>query len=203
MVAIAVTNQRLIFFLSSGVLKKTYQPMEAIALEQVQDVSISQGIIAKNFSINFVRNGLMNGLNLSNPFFVDNSTLKSAGSMDLGGVKAMLDASIAARKREVGAPAPVPSQVPQPQPVPVPVPAPAPQPVTAAPAPQYAPSAPGTYAELKYKLNMAGFDVKTIRCSRCGSLIFLPDQGVSIQCATCQNIITAQEILDRARDALR
>ncbi|OPY33827.1 MAG: hypothetical protein A4E32_00565 [Methanomassiliicoccales archaeon PtaU1.Bin124] len=216
-VIIAATNQRVVFFHSSGVLKKTYQQMEAIPLEQVSEVTINQGMMSRNFAINFVRNGLTNSLGLSNPFQVDQNNLKNSGSLELGTVKSTLDALIAARKKEVGAPATAPAPAPAPVPAPVPsapapapvqatpapVPVPVPVPVPAAPAPQFVPPAPGTYAELKYKLNMAGFDVKTIRCGRCGSLIFLPDQGTSIQCATCQNVITAQEIMDRAREALR
>lgn len=110
-------------------------------------------------------------------------------------------------------PTPQPAPLAQPsEPIPAPIapaaPAPEPQPVPSPPTPvpppvQFTPPQPNSFAELKFKTNMAGFDVRTIRCSRCGHLIFLPDQGNSLQCATCQNVITAKEILDRAREALR
>jgi len=234
-VILVASNQRLVIYQSLGLLKKTYQQMESLALEQIQDITVQQGMIARNFSINFVRNGIVHGLALNNPYTIDQSNLKSTGNLDLNAMKSSLDALIAARKKAVGmgaslqpqpAPtyqAPPPQPAPQPQPIPVapapaPVPAPAPAPVAApvpvpvptpepapAPAPtvQFTPPQPGTFAELRYKMNMAGFEVKTIRCGKCGGLIFLPDQGTNIQCANCQNIITAKEIIDRARDALR
>jgi len=227
-VILVASNQRLIIYQTLGLLKKSYQQMESLALEQVQEITVQQGMIARNFNINFVRNGILHALTLNNPYTVDPSNLKSTGNMDLMVIKSTLDALIAARKKAVGvsaampapqpapapaAPAPVPTPAPAPvvvpAPVPVPVPEPAPAPAATEPVPapaptvQFTPPPPGTFAELKYKMNMAGFDVKTIRCGKCGGLIFLPDQGTNIQCANCQNNITAKEIIDRARDALR
>lgn len=223
-VILVASNQRLMIYQTLGLLKKSYQQMESLALEQIQEITVQQGMISRNFTINFVRNGILHALALNNPYSVDQSNLKSTGNMDLMAIKSSLDALIAARKRAVGlssappapqpppapaAPSPAPTSAPAPSPVVVPVPVPEPAPAPAAPEPapapavQFVPPQPGTFAELRYKMNMAGFDVKTIRCGKCGGLIFLPDQGTNILCANCQNNITAKEIIDRAREALR
>lgn len=89
---------------------------------------------------------------------------------------------------------PVQAQPPMPEPV-LPVPTPA--------APIAIETPRMSFSALFVKLDAAGIMVRAYHCDKCGSMIVLPPQGFSLQCAGCQKEITAQAINDRIRMAFQ
>jgi uncharacterized OB-fold protein len=227
-VYLLVTNQRLQIIQSIGLFKKGYKVMDWMVLEQIKEVTVNQGTMSRTFNIIFDRNGMMNSLKLGNPFFVNPDGLKNNGAMDPELVRNILNDLVERRKSDVRktAPAPVPVYVPPAPVIEVPAPSitgtvpdvpvaspptssvqvrpPLPEPVVPAPT-AAAPIEPPkmSFSALFVKLDAAGILVRAYHCDKCGSMIVLPPQGLSLQCAGCQKEITAEAINDRIRTAFQ
>jgi hypothetical protein len=231
-VYLLVTNQRLQIIQSVGLFKKGYKVMDGMALEQIKEVTVNQGSMSREFNIIFDRNGMMNSLKLRNPFFVNPDGLKNNGAMDPGLVMSIINDLVERRKTDIRmtapAPAPLPVYVPPAAVVETPVPAPIitspipdapvvspptspvqvqqplPEPTLPAPAVVAPIEVPKmSFSALFVKLDAAGILVRAYHCDKCGSMIVLPPQGFSLQCAGCQKEITAQAINDRIRTAFQ